>query len=371
MGLTQHAHGVDNVRALMNVGLARGLPGRPNRGLMPIRGHSGVQGGAEVGCAPSFDAKTLDLWERVWGFPVPREAGHAAIGQIEASARGEIDVFWITGGNFLETVPDEERSRRALGNPALRVHQDIVVSSSMLVPPSDAMLLLPASTRYETPGGVTETSTERRIIFSPEIPGRRIGSARPEWEVFFDVVRRARPDRAAALAASDLSALRGEIAQAIPLYRGIETLQKQGDSAQWGGERLYADGHFATPDGKARFAVVRPPARSRRDGVFTVSTRRGKQFNSMVQRETDPLTGAAREDVLIAAEDAASLGVASGDPVRLVSDCGELRGHAFIAPIKPGNLEVHWPEGNALLGTQIDPDSGEPDYNARVRVEKA
>jgi molybdopterin-dependent oxidoreductase alpha subunit len=370
MGLTQHAHGVDNVRALMNVGLARGLPGRPHCGLMPIRGHSGVQGGAEVGCAPSFDEKTLDLWERVWGFPVPREAGHAAIGQIEASARGEIDVFWITGGNFLETVPDEERSRRALAGPALRVHQDIVLSSSMLVPPSDAVLLLPAATRYETPGGVTETSTERRIIFSPEIPGRRIGSARPEWEVFFDVARRARPDRAAALAASDLSALREEIAEAIPLYRGIETLRKQGDSVQWGGERLYADGRFATPDGKARFAVVRPPARSRRDGVFTVSTRRGKQFNSMVQRETDPLTGADREDVLIAAEDAASLGISSGDSVRLVSEAGLFEGHARIAPIKPGNLEVHWPEGNALLGTQTDPDSGEPDYNARVRVEK-
>ena len=90
----------------------------------------------------------------------------------------------------------------------------------------------------------------------------------------------------------------------------------------------------------------------------------------MVQRDTDPLTGAAREDVLISAQDAASLGLASGDPLRLVSDCGQLSGRAFIAPIKPGNLEVHWPEGNVLLGTEVDPDSGEPDYNARVRIER-
>ena len=55
MGLTQHAHGVDTIKALVNVGLARGLPGRPNRGLVPIRGHSGVQGGAEVGCVPQVD----------------------------------------------------------------------------------------------------------------------------------------------------------------------------------------------------------------------------------------------------------------------------------------------------------------------------
>src|SRR3954469_17193238 len=58
MGLTQHAHGVDTIKALMNVGLARGLPGRPNRGLVPIRGHSGVQGGAEVGCVPGLDEAT-------------------------------------------------------------------------------------------------------------------------------------------------------------------------------------------------------------------------------------------------------------------------------------------------------------------------
>ncbi len=52
MGLTQHAHGVDTVKALVNLGLARGLPARPGSGLVPIRGHSGVQGGAEVGCVP-------------------------------------------------------------------------------------------------------------------------------------------------------------------------------------------------------------------------------------------------------------------------------------------------------------------------------
>ena len=52
MGLTQHRHGVETVQALINVGLARGWVGREKTGLMPIRGHSGVQGGAEVGCVP-------------------------------------------------------------------------------------------------------------------------------------------------------------------------------------------------------------------------------------------------------------------------------------------------------------------------------
>ena len=84
-------------------GSARGLLGRARRGLTPIRGHSGVQGGAEVGCVPVSDPETLDRWAEVWGFEPPRSAGLAAIGQIEAAANGEIDLFWIVGGNFLDT----------------------------------------------------------------------------------------------------------------------------------------------------------------------------------------------------------------------------------------------------------------------------
>ncbi len=73
MGLTQHAHGVDTIKALVNVGLARGLPGRADRGLVPIRGHSGVQGGAEVGCVPVVDAATAARWSDGLGVPRPAQ----------------------------------------------------------------------------------------------------------------------------------------------------------------------------------------------------------------------------------------------------------------------------------------------------------
>jgi molybdopterin-dependent oxidoreductase alpha subunit len=370
MGLTQHAHGVETIRALVNVALARGLLGRANRGLMPIRGHSGVQGGAEVGCAPNPGEGALSRWEALWGFPVPRANGLTANDQVEAAAQGKIDVFWIVGGNFLETLSGAARNRAALSRPALRVHQDIIVNHSMLVDPSDAVLLLPAATRYETPGGVTETSTERRIIFSPEIPGRRIGSARPEWEVLGDVCARVRPEDAEKICFPSTADIRQEIARAIPLYAGIEKLAKQGDSIQWGGETLYANGRFGTPDGKAHFVPVSLPRRAAVDGRFFVSTRRGKQFNSMVQQTVDPLTDAARYDVLMSEADADWLSLSDGAAVRLTSDSGEFRGFVKLAPMKPGNLEVHWPEGTSLLSsTNVDPESREPDYNALVRVD--
>jgi molybdopterin-dependent oxidoreductase alpha subunit len=372
MGLTQHAHGVDTIRALVNVGLARGWVGPEKTGLVPIRGHSGVQGGAEVGCAPALDPAQRHRFEEVWGFPLPAGPGLTAAEMVAAAYRGELDFFWTVGGNFLETLPDPPAVARALERVGTRIHQDVVLSPMMLLPAREAVILLPATTRYESPGGGTETSTERRIIFSPEVPGRRVGRARPEWEVFGEVAARVRPDLADKVRFPSSLAIREEIARAVPLYAGIERLRGKGDQVQWGGARLYAEGRFATPDGKARFSVVAPPRRRLREDEFRLFTRRGKQFNSMVQKDVDPLTGAARDDVLISGEDAARLGLVNGDRVRLASATGGLVARARIDAIKPGNLAVHWPEGNVLLSREeIDAASREPDYNAVVRVEKA
>ncbi len=376
MGLTQHAHGVETIAALINVGLARGLPGREHRGLVPIRGHSGVQGGAEVGCTPAVDPETAARWSAAWGFEVSQQRGWTASEMVEHSADGDVDLFWIVGGNFLETLADAERSRRALRRPRLRIHQDIVLSSSMLADSDGDVLILPAATRYEAEGGGTETSTERRVIFSPEIPGRRVGSARPEWAAFSEAMARAFPERASAIRFESAAAIRAEIARAVPLYSGIERLAAKGDQFQWGGRTLFADGRFATPDGRAHFTRIRTQDVNARTGpaaqgrIFRVSTRRGKQFNSMVQREIDPLTGAARDEVLMSEADMIFLGLRAGDRVRLRASSGTFTGRVRMARIKPGNLEVHWPEGNVLLsGDAIDPDSMEPDYNATVVVE--
>jgi anaerobic selenocysteine-containing dehydrogenase len=103
-------------------------------------------------------------------------------------------------------------------------------------------------------------------------------------------------------------------------------------------------------------------------GQFLLSTRRGKQFNSMVLAEKDPLTGAKRDEIFISAEDAERLGLRNGDAVVLHNQLGELRGRVKIARIKPGCLQAHWPEANVLIPAgRLDP-SGVPDYNATVEL---
>ncbi len=378
MGITQHEFGEDNVRAIVNLGLARGFVGRERCGLMPIRGHSGVQGGAEMGAYAtvlpgglSFTPETVRKFSDLWGFEVPDGRGMTAPEMLDAGHEGKLDVLFSVGGNFLEVLPDPRYVRRAMQQVPLRVHMDIVVSSQMLLDPADIVVLLPAATRYETPGGVTETSTERRVIFSPEISGRRIGEARPEWQVFMDLARRARPDLADRLHFESTAAIREEIARAIPFYDGIQHLRRAGDQFQYGGPHLCWGWKFPTADGKAHFSVVALPKFELPDGMFIVATRRGKQFNSMVQERKDALTGAMREAVLVNREDARRLGLADADPVILRSEAGEFRGRVRIAPMKVGNLEVHWPEGNVLMDRRRrSSQAGIPDFNALVRMEK-
>jgi predicted molibdopterin-dependent oxidoreductase YjgC len=301
-----------------------------------------------------------------------------AVEMIDAAHEGKLDILYQVGGNFLETLPEPGYVREAVERIPLRVHQDIVLSPQMMVEPAGTVVLLPAQTRYEQRGGGTETSTERRILFSPEIPGRRIGESLPEWEIPMMIAENARPDIAHLIHFDDAQAIRDELARAVPAYEGIQHLNKAGDQLQWGGERLCeaksADGgsvtEFPTPDRRGRFSVIKIEQK-RATSKLRLSTRRGKQFNSMVHESRDPLTGARREDVLMNKQDAARIGVTDGDGVLLTSTAGQMRGRCLIAEIAPGNLQVHWPEGNVLIERGVfDPECGIPDFNTEVEIER-
>ena len=347
---------------------------------MPIRGHSGVQGGAEMGAMPGAyvmgfpvsqaNAQTFGGPE-YWGFEPPSWKGLSAAHMVFAAGRGEIDALWQTGGNFKHTLPEPDLVHTALAKIKLRIHQDIVVNPTMLVEPADTVVLLPTRTRYEQRGGGTETSTERRIIYSPEIPGPRPAEAKDEWEIPVLVARKLDPEAARRVFPwRDTQDIREEIDRVCPTYRGIGRLQKKGDNFQYGGARLLGD-RFLTPDGLGRFTVVGLPEEQVPAGQFFLTTRRGKQFNSIIHSEMDPITGARRNEVLMSDEDAARLGLGNGEALVLRNSTGEFHGRVKIDRIKPGCLQAHWPEINVLIAAgRLDP-SGVPDYNATVEVVSA
>lgn len=377
MGITQHAYGADAVQMVLNLGLSKGYVGRDKNGLMPIRGHSSVQGGAEMGAyatafpggKPVNQDNAARLAEQ-YGFDIPDWPGLTGPEMVEACARGNLDLLFCLGGNFLRTLPDPDYVRAAMSNVPLRVHQDIILTDQIFIPAQEEVILLPAKTRYEQDDGGTETTTERRIIFSPEIP-RQVGEAKAEWKILRELAARVHPGRAHLLRCETGWAMREEIARIVPFYDGFQHLRKTGDAFQYGGPHLCADWKFPTPDGKAHFRPVPLPNIARQDGEFEVSTRRGKQFNTLIYAEIDPLNGAPRDAVLMNPNDAASLHLANADAIALKSSLGIYRGRVFLAPIAPGNLQIHWPEGNVIIPHGIhDQAGGVPDYNTRVTIEK-
>lgn len=378
MGITQHSCGTEGVRAIVNLGLTKGFVGREGCGLMPIRGHSGVQGGAEVGAyatvfpggAPVSADSAKKLSEQ-YGFTVPDQRGLTAVEMIDAAAENKIDILYQVGGNFLEVLPDPAYVRKAVSNIPLRIHQDILLTHQMLMEPNEAVILLPAKTRYEQRDGGTETTTERRIIYSPQIDGHTVGETKSEWEILMEMAEHVYPDKKDRIYFRSGWDIRDEIAKIIPLYDGIQHLRKSGDHVQWGGLRLCDGWQFPTANKKANFTLVRPKELNLKPNQFLVSTRRGKQFNSMVQQNNDPLTGAMRDDVFISAQDAELLRLFDGDPVVLNNTGGSFHGHIKITSITPKNLQVHWPEGNVLLHRGVlDPEVLIPDFNSIVEIQK-
>ncbi|MBS4173765.1 FdhF/YdeP family oxidoreductase [Bacillus sp. FJAT-49736] len=383
MGLTQHRFGTDNISQVANLAMLRGFIGKEHCGVMPIRGHSGVQGSGEMGADPfvlpggDFDEQNIERMERVWGFDIPKWQGDIVGVSLENAMlpqehERKLKVFYTSGGNFLETMPDPAFIKQCLENVELRVHQDIIFNTSTLADAKEEVIVLPAMTRYEQPGGGTSTSTERMVYFSPEIKGPRIEEARPEWEIYVDLASRINPEAKQWMNFTDSSQIREEIAIANPNYNGIQHLKKQGDVFQWGGAWLCEDGICPTEDGRGHLIPIELPELRKPEGHFYVTTRRGKQFNSMIYNETDPFNNADRYDVLMHEEDAKDLNIREGESIVIYNKHGYFHGRARFAETRRGNILVYWPEGNVLIPKGVyEKYAGIPEYNTAVIVEKA
>lgn len=385
LGLTMHSFATDNISQVANLALLRGHLGRKYNGLMPFRGHSSVQGTGEMGADPfvlpggGWDEENVKRIEKLWGFELPKWQGDIVGVSLENAAlhddnERKLKLYYMSGGNFLETMPNPDFIEEALSSLDIRVHQDIIFNTSTLVDAKEAVIVLPAKTRYEQDGGGTSTSTERMVYFSPEIEGNRnkIEEARSEWKIYIDLAKRVKPDTAHLVDFAAGQDIRNEIAKANPDYDGVQHLKKQGDVFQWGGAWLCEDGVCPTPDGKGNLIGVEIPVLDKPEGTFYVTTRRGKQFNSMVYKETDPFNNSGRYDVLINEDDANNLNVLEGEAIVVHNQHGVFQGTAKFASIVKGNIGLHFPEGNFLLPKGIyDAPSGIPQYSVAVKVEKA
>ena len=106
MGITQHFRGTQNVQQIVNLLLLRGNIGRPGAGIVPVRGHSNVQGDRTMGITERPSSEFLDQLQKVFGFNPPRDRGHDVVHALDAMMHGEAKVFIGLGGNFVAASPD-------------------------------------------------------------------------------------------------------------------------------------------------------------------------------------------------------------------------------------------------------------------------
>ena len=374
MGLTHHAHGVSNVLALANLAMARGWLGRPGAGLLPNRGHSNVQGIGSLGVAPVLKDAFAERLERVYGIRADARPGLDTFRSMEAAEAGRIRAAFLLGGNLFASNPDRDWAARSLRRIGTSVFVSTKLNEGHVHGRGRTTLVLPPLARDEETEATTQESMFNYVRLSEGGQPAESPEMRSEVEIIASLAERILPPgRFDWGALRSHGALRAAMAETVPGYRAVREVDGGGGEFQIAG-RTFHEPRFATTDGRARFDVTPLPDFAVEDGEFRLMTLRSEgQFNTVVYEEEDLYRGNRRRDVvMMAAEDAAALGLAEGDPVRVATDAGRLRVVCAIVDIRPGNLAMYYPEANALVPRRVDPRSGTPAFKSvRARLEPA
>jgi molybdopterin-dependent oxidoreductase alpha subunit len=364
MGLTQHVNAVDNIEAIVNFLLLRGMIGKPGAGACPVRGHSNVQGDRTMGIYEKMPDAWLDRLGSELGFSPPRAHGVDTVGAIHAMLDGRSRVFFAMGGNFLSAAPDTARTAQALRRCSLTAHVSTKLHRGHLVTGAQG-LILPCLGRTEIdeqPGGAQFVTVED----SMSIVHASRGSLRPAGALLLSEPRIVARLAAATLGArppridwnglaDDYDRIRELIGRVVPgCERYAERVRQPGGFLLRNTARERV---FATATGKARFTVHALPRHDLAPGQLLMMTVRSHdQYNTTVYGLDDRYRGVrgGRRVVLMNEQDASARGLREGDVVDLVSHFeGEARtARRFrVVPyrIPRGCCATYFPEANVLV----------------------
>lgn len=399
-GVNQSNQGVDKANAIINAHLLCGRIGKPGAAPFSMTGQPNAMGGREVGGLATqlaahmgFGEAECDRVQRFWGSPtMVRGPGHKAVELFEAVHRGEIRALWVLGTNPAVSLPDGNRVREALSRCELLVVSEVTANTDTA---RLAHLLLPAAAWGEKSGTVTnsERTISRQRAFLP-LPGE----ARPDWWALTRLARRLGfgegfayeheheifCEHAALSGFENEGARQFDISGLAGLSRAeFEALEPLSwpVNADWprGRARLFEDGRFATPDGRARLLPLAqhfPPQPEAGPGedlpLLLNSGRLRDQWHTMTRTGHVPRLQEAEPwpRVRVGAASLLALGAREGDLVRLHNELGEAlllvgldeglrEGEAF--------LPMHWTDSqcsqgavNRLIAAVVDPLSGQP-----------
>lgn len=374
MGITHHEHGVRNVQMIANLAMTRGMVGRPGCGLLPLRGHSNVQGMGSMGVAPALKQAVFQRLEGTLGVKLPTWEGLDTLGSLRRADEGRIRFASCLGGNLYGSNPNALFAARALGRIDMIVYLSTALNTGHVRGRGRETIILPVLARDEEPQPTTQESMFNYVRLSSGGRPRHEGP-RSEVQVIADIAERV----LGAASPIDFSSMRAHgrirdaIAAIIPGYEKIGSIDRTRQEFQIDGRTLHEPA-FATETGRARFHVVQPPAlNTGGNGELRLMTVRSEgQFNTVVYEEADIYRGQERRDVIMMHRgDIARLGLEPDQRVRVRSDAGSMDDILVRTfDIRQGNAAMYYPEANALVPTRADPTSHTPAFkNIRIVIE--
>ena len=362
LGVTQHEHGVDTVREIVNLLLLRGNLGREGAGPSPVRGHSNVQGNRTCGIDHRPSPEFLDRLGQVCGIDPPRAHGLDTVGTIDAMHAGTVRVFIGMGGNFALAAPDTAYTFDALRTCDLTVQVSTKLNRSHLVHGRRAVILpcLGRTERDEQRGGLQQTSVEDSMSMVHLSKGMK-KPASPhllsEPAIIAGIARAALPHSATPWESyvQDYDRIRDTMAQVLD---GFEDFNRRvrlplGFRIRQPARELV----FRTPSGRAEFSAAPLPQMNRDPGTLTLATMRSHdQWNTTIYSDNDRYRGVRnlRTLIFMNAGDMRERGLSQFDRVDITSIArdGSTRSvHDYtVIPydIPPGCAAGYMPELNVL-----------------------
>lgn len=381
MGITHQANGTDNVCGIANTALLTGNVGKMGAGVMPIRGHSNVQGFGSMGVKNDIKPALLEALEKLVGHSLKPEPGYHARALIEAADEGNVDTLLCLGGNLYAANPDLTQAKRALGNietvvyiatkPNLGHFHGLAKTNT---------LILPVLNRFENPHKTTVESGNNFVRLNDE-GQTHLDKADliPEVHLLTELAHRihgSEPINWRQL--KHPRYVRELIAKTVSGYEKIGQIDETKEEFTIQG-RIFTTPQFKTDSGKARMQLTPLPVLTfptpesfghQAGTVLTLITARSyRQHNTVVYQLGDKYRGMPhRECILMHPDDVAAGGFKNHQRITVQGNAGKLENIEIISgAIRRGAALMFYPEANVLMKAVTDPKSHTPAYK-RVPV---
>ncbi|MFK5855555.1 MAG: FdhF/YdeP family oxidoreductase [Bacteroidota bacterium] len=364
LGITHHKHGAENVESIANLALLRGMIGKRFAGLLPLRGHSNVQGVGSIGVTPAIKEQLAKNIEEYFGIQLPTMPRMDTMSCMKASLNGEIDLAFLLGGNLFSSNPDSKFAEKALNAISFKIFLTTTLNHGHFSGVDNEVVILPVAARDEEPQKTTQESMFNFIRMSNG-GINRLDNVRSEVNIISDIAQ-------SVLGNSILdfeklkqhSNLRKLIGHLVPGFKQMISIDETGEEFQVP-NRTYHRPKFNTPDHKANFKICTIPLFEGNEGKFRMMTVRSEgQFNTVIYEEGDIYREqTSRRVVLMNKDDIKNKGLSENDLVTLESSIGKMENVKVREfDISSGNIMTYFPESNIIVPAITDPRTQTPAY---------